>query len=156
MQNRLETLREEIEKLIKLHQPGNMRYFISHLFGVSYFCILLALRRGLDAELAATCGMLHDIYQVVPGIIENHAEEGAKQAKIFLKEMNLYNDDEIEIITTAISKHSKKRKTHGDYDELLKDADVLSHCLYNPDFPIIEKEMQRHKNLLKELNIGKG
>ena len=154
MQNRLETLRNEIDVLIETHQCANSRYFISHLFGTSYFCALLALRRGLNPELAATCGMLHDIYQVVPGILTKHGEEGAKQAKSILKKLKLYSDDEIGIITHAISKHSKKRKIHGPYDELLKDADVLSHCLYNLDFPIVDKEVERYNKLLAELGCS--
>jgi len=133
-------------------QPQSCRDFFVHLYGVSNFCVLLALRRGLDTELAATCGMLHDIYQITDGLIEGHAIEGAEKAKHLLENMNIYSDDEIKIITTAISRHSKKRKKHeGAYDELLKDADVLSHCLYDPDYPVIEKEVLRFNNLLNEL-----
>jgi len=98
--------------------------------------------------------MLHDIYQVMPGELENHGEKGAVYAEKLLKHSKLYKEDEIATITSAISKHSKKRKIHEPYDELLKDADVLSHCLYNPDFHVEEKEQERYKNLLIELGCG--
>ena len=97
-----------------------------------------------------TAGMLHDIANVNGGS-DNHAADGAVQAEVLLKSMKLYSDDEIAIITTAIARHDAKSATHEAYDELLKDADVLSHCFYNPDFPVNEWERKRYQNLLLEL-----
>jgi len=155
MRNRLELLRLDIDKLIMSKQPGSSRYFIMHLYGVSRFCSLLALRRNLDVDLAATCGILHDIYQITHGTIEKHAVKGAIEAEKILRAIGLYSDEEIFIITEAISTHSKKRIVHeSPYAELLKDADVLDHCLYNPDYPVIEKEQVRYENLLKELGCS--
>ncbi|MDR2736671.1 MAG: HD domain-containing protein [Gracilibacteraceae bacterium] len=154
MGNRLESLRNEIDKLIDKNQPKESRYFVSHLYGVSQFCVLLAVRRGLNTELAAACGMLHDIYQITAGEREKHAKKGAEQAGRILKKIEAYSDQEIAIITAAISRHSKKHIVHEPYDEVLKDADVLEHCLYNPDFPVSEKEMARFNNLLEEFSCS--
>jgi len=152
MGNRLDILRWEVDRLIMDKREDGCRDFFVHLYGVSNFCVLLALKRGLDPELAATCGMLHDIYQITDGVLEQHGVKGAEKARLLLKAMKQYSDKEIDIITTAISRHSKKRKIHdGAYDELLKDADVLSHCLYDPDYPVFEKEVIRYNNLLREL-----
>jgi len=141
-----------IDKIIMDRQADRCKDFYVHLYSVSMFCSLLALRRGLNPELAATCGMLHDIYQVTDGIIENHAILGAEKAKQLLEDMGLYSNDEIKIIITAISTHGKKRKIHDNaYAELLKDADVLSHCLYDADYPVIDKEVLRFNSLLTEL-----
>jgi uncharacterized protein len=90
----------------------------------------------------------------VNGGVENHALKGAKQAEVLLKTLNLYKDEEIKLITTAISRHSDKQAIHEPYDELLKDADVMSHCFYNPGFPVAEWEMERYKNLLIELGYN--
>jgi len=150
MENRLETLRAEIDKLIFEKRPEKIRFFIEHLYSVARYGSLLALKRGLQQELAMTCGMLHDIARVNSGS-DNHAADGAEQAEALLKAMGLYSDDEIQIITTAIEWHDDKAAVHGAYDELLKDADVLSHCFYNPDFPINEWEMKRYQNILAEL-----
>ena len=68
-----------------------------------------------------------------------------------MKQLGSYSAEEIEIVTTAISKHSKKRKAHGIYDELLKDADVMSHSFYNTGYPVAEKEKVRYEKLLAEL-----
>jgi len=151
MSNRLERLRHEIDRLIMEHQPYNARYFINHLYSVSEYCALLAIRRDMDPELAATSGMLHDIYQITAGTIEEHAVKGAAEAERILMSMNSYSKEEIAVITTAISRHSKKRKFHEPYDELLKDADVMSHCFYNTDFSVIEKDAARYDKILEEL-----
>ena len=149
MENRLEILRNEMDKLIlSSHRPRN---YFSHLYCVSHFCTLLALRRKLNVELATTCGMLHDIANVNGSGGDNHALKGAEEAEELLRTLNLYNDEEIKIITTAISRHSDKKAVHEPYDELLKDADVMSHCFYNNDFPVHENEIIRYKNLLIEL-----
>ena len=50
---------------------------------------------------------------------------------------------------------AKKNKKHDPYDEVLKDADVMSHCLYNFDFPIAKHEKERLNNILVELNCIK-
>ena len=156
MNNRLEYLRSKIDTLIyETLTADDSRYYITHLYGVSQFCALLAIRRGLNAEIAATSGMLHDIYQVTDGIMEKHAKKGAEKAKLILENTGMYTDEEIDVITTAVSRHGKKRKVHRPYDEVLKDADVLAHCLYNPDYPVIEKEEIRYANLLLELGSGK-
>jgi len=156
MSNRLERLRFEVDKLIAEFQPHNARYFFNHLYGVSEYCALLALRRGLDPELAAASGMLHDIYQVTAGSIEQHAVLGAEVAEGVLLATGLYEKDEIAVITTAISRHSKKRKLHDPYDEVLKDADVMSHCFYNTGFPPVEKEVLRYGRILEELGCDGG
>lgn len=154
MKNRLEDLRCEIEKLISMNGDSNQIYaYSSHMYGVSKFCAFLAIKRNLNVELAATCGMLHDIYDMTGGSSEDHAVHGAEEAKAILKQMNTYSDDEINIVATAISRHSDKEVINEPYDELLKDADVMDHCFYNNDFPVREWEAQRYNNLLIEFGI---
>ena len=154
MENRLEILRNEIDKIILNEKSDHVRTYISHMYGVARFCTLLAMKRDLNTELATTCGMLHDIFYMSGGASDNHAANGAKQAETILKDLQLYSDDEIKIITTAISRHSDKKNIHEPYDELLKDADVLDHCLYNTAFPIAQHEVERYHNLLMEFGIS--
>ena len=153
MDNRLENLRNEIDKLISKGNYNELRMYISHMYGVARFCTLLAIKRNMNIELATTCGMLHDICYMTGGSSNNHSQKGAEQATSILEGMNQYSDNEIEIITTAISRHSDKGEIHNQYDELLKDADVMDHCLYNTDFPVAEKEIKRYKNLCNELGL---
>ena len=162
MNNRLEMLRFKINDLV-MESGEYAADFFSHLYSVSMFGAMLALKRGLNPEIAATCGMLHDIYQVTAGTSEQHAVKGSAVAEEILRQTGLYDDEEIKTITTAIYWHSKKRKIHGPYDELLKDADVMSHFFYNTDFPVryldmlphLQKGKARYESLLLELGITK-
>ena len=153
MENRLETLRNEIDGLILKGDLKDIRVYVSHMYGVARFCTLLAMKRNMNIELATTCGMLHDICYMTGRGSQNHQLRGAEQAEEILKAMNLYSDDEINIITSAISKHGDKGTVHEPYDELLKDADVMDHCLYNADFSIEKWEEVRYKNLLTEFGL---
>ena len=153
MENRLEMLRNEIDKLVLAGNPENIRKYISHMYGVARFCTLLAMKRNLNAELATTCGMLHDIYYMSGGMDGDHAQMGAVQAEAILKATGLYRDAEITAVVSAVAKHSDKNMVHGPYDELLKDADVMDHCLYNTEFPVAQHEKERYRALLKELGI---
>lgn len=153
MENRLEDLRRRLDQILINNEPVQICVYASHMYGVSKFCNLLAEKRKLNTELAAACGMLHDIAYMSGGSSENHAIEGAKQAESLLKEMKAYDVDEIKIITTAIAHHSDKRTVHDDYSELLKDADVMDHCFYNRDIAIAESEKKRYHHLLMEFGM---
>lgn len=154
MENRLEELRKMLDRIVIDNEPDKICMYASHMYGVSKFCTLLAVKRNLNAELAATCGMLHDIGYMAGGSSDKHAIEGEKQAKALLKKMKTYDDNEIRIITTAIANHSDKCTIHDDYSELLKDADVMDHCFYNNNFSIAEWEIDRYNHLLVEFGVN--
>lgn len=153
MENRLELLREEVDKLIMNGDRDKICLLSSHIYGVSKFCALLAAKRNMNVELSAVCGMLHDIYYTTDSSGNNHALKGAEQAEKLLKRLNIYTDNEIEIIVNSVARHSDKRIIHEPYDELLKDADVMDHCFYNNDFPIAEWEIERYNKLRAELAL---
>ncbi len=151
MEDRLEFLRKKIDMLIITAPPEKVGTLFAHIYGVSKFCTLLAIKRGLNPDIAATCGMLHDVFYMIDITGTDHAEKGAVLAEEILKNLGSYTEDEIKIITTAIKNHSEKRTVHGEYDELLKDADVMDHCFYNYFFPIANWEFARYNSLLNEL-----
>jgi len=154
MTHRLELLRKVIDRILRQQpDPIESRCGFVHLYGVAAVCALLAQRRGLDPELCATAGMLHDIWTYKTGEIKKHAKFGAQEAEKILRELGHYTDEEISAITTAILYHRKKKLLHNDMCELLKDADVLQHHLYNPSFPASDKHEIRLERLRKELGI---
>ena len=59
------------------------------------------------------------------------------------------------MICTAIYNHSDKAIVHSSLDEVLKDADVMQHVLYNPLVEVKEHEKDRFDILKKEFNLGK-
>lgn len=132
MADRLEALRDRIDQIVHA-QPDltEKRCGFVHLYGVSAICVLLAERRGISTEIAAVAGMLHDIwaYKKSP---QDHALLGAVEAARILQEMGCFTSQEIQAVQQAIRNHSDKGQVHAPLDELLKDADVCQHYLYNP------------------------
>lgn len=124
-----------------------------HLYGVAQFCALIALKRGENVELATMAGMLHDIYTYSKMDAKDHAHKGAVLAKEILTSLQIINEEETKIICDAIYTHSEKGMVHPDFNEILIDADVLQHCLYNPLFEILLHEKSRYENLKIEFGI---
>jgi HD superfamily phosphodiesterase len=61
--NRIEVLRQYIDNiLLNMSDVEERRCAYVHLYGVAQYCVLIALKRGENAELAIMAGMLHDIY----------------------------------------------------------------------------------------------
>ena len=152
--NRLEEIRKIIDDIL-MGQPDieERRCGFVHLYGVSSICNLLALKRGLNVELCGVAGMLHDISSYKTGYSIDHAKLGSIEARKILNEVNCFKEEEINIICNAILHHSDKHSVHDDYSEVLKDADVLQHHLYNIDFQVAEKEKDRLSNIFRELGI---
>jgi uncharacterized protein len=150
--NRLELVRTEIDAVLLNQENVNIRpegYI--HLYGVAQICTMLAIKRKLDVELCTIIGMLHDIYTYKIGYVKEHAILGAVEAENLLRDLEVFTDEEIETIKTAISHHSDKKTKHDKYSELLKDADVLQNSLYNTTPEI--KHRKRLKKVFKNLGI---
>lgn len=79
--NRLEHIRKTVDGLLYQQSDANERRcgFV-HLYGVSAICALLAGRRGLDIELCAMAGMLHDLSSYESGDSTDHAQRSAARA----------------------------------------------------------------------------
>ena len=115
---------------------------------------MLAMRRGENPELAAISGLLHDLHAYQSGSYDNHAELGARMAEQILAEMDIFSPEEIGTICNAIRNHDDKAVTGAPMDEVLKDADVLHHCLADPAKEIKEHEKDRYKRLCEEIGLS--
>ena len=152
--SRLKELRNYInEQIDQMEDKDERTSAIVHLYGVSLAATILAKKRGLDPELASMAGMLHDLYAYKSGSYEDHAHKGAELARNILDELKLTDKTETDIICSAIFHHDDKLVTDGPMDELLKDADVISHCLNDPSKKIKEKEQARFDALTRELGM---
>ena len=150
--NRLELVRIEMDTILLNQENVNVRpdgYI--HLYGVAQNCSLLAIKRKLDVELCTIIGLLHDIYTYKIGYSKDHAVLGAIEAGNLVRDLEIFTEEEIEIIKTAISHHSDKKNIHDAYSELLKDADVLQNSLYAKTFEV--KHRKRLKKAFKNLGI---
>lgn len=155
LSNRIEVLRCFIDDiLLAMIDPVERRCGYLHLYGVSQACALIALKRNENVELATMAGMLHDLYSYQAMHTEKHAKHGAILARQILEGLSITSQEETDIICSAVRHHSSKKKIHSPFDEVLKDADVLQHYLYNPMFPVMAHERERLERVLAELSIG--
>ncbi|MFD3156379.1 HD domain-containing protein [Haloimpatiens sp. FM7330] len=153
--NRTEILRKYIDEiLLNMTDVEERRCAYLHLYGVAQFCALIALKRGKNAELATMSGMLHDIYSYAKMDSKDHAHRGAILARKILESLHITNADETKMICCAIYNHSEKEMVHSEFDEILKDADVFQHCLYNTTFEIKAHEKSRYEKLKLEFGIA--
>jgi uncharacterized protein len=163
--DRLEQLRQVIDEIVRQNPDfEETRCGFVHLYGVSATCTILALKRGLNLELCSAAGMLHDIWSYKAAYCPEHGPLGAIEAEKILKASGTFTPEEIDVICQAIARHSDKQAIDGDMDELLKDADVFQHFLYNPSQYLAYTEQrltnpmqfQRLERVLAELRLSVG
>jgi uncharacterized protein len=149
MENRVEVLRRYIDDiLLRMDDAENRRCAYLHLYGVAQACALIALKRGEDVELATMAGMLHDLHTYKSGNHENHAVLGALLAKEVLIEYVFKRR-----LVSAIHNHSSKGGKFSPFDEVLIDADVMQHALYNYAVPVKEHFMERFEKIADEFQL---
>jgi predicted hydrolase (HD superfamily) len=148
---RLKDLRKYVDsELNKMEDEDKRNGAIVHLYGVSLAATMIAKKRGLDAELASMAAMLHDLYAYKSGSYDDHAHKGAELARQILGELGLTDESETEIICSAIYHHDDKLVVDSPMDEVLKDADVIHHCMNDLSKPIKDKEEARFEKLCDE------
>lgn len=152
--SRLKELRSYIHKeLLAMENKEKMVSAIAHLYGVSLAATMIAKKRGQDPELASMAAMLHDLHAYQTGSYEDHAHQGAALARKILTELKLTDEEETEQICSAIYHHDDKLLVDEAMDEVLKDADVVHHCMNDLSKPIKEKEKERFARLCKEFGM---
>ncbi len=152
--DRIEKIRQTVDEIVlNMTDHVERRCAYLHLYGVAQACALLSIKRKENVELAVIAGMMHDIYSYATMDSQDHAHKGAVMARGILDSLNLFSDQEKNLICSAIHNHSDKSNVHGPLDEILKDADVMQHVLYNPLFEIKPHEQNRYNSLKTELNL---
>ena len=131
----------------------DIKFGYVHLYSVSQACAMLAMKRQQNVELAAIAGLLHDIYAYKTGARADHAHQGAVLAKEIMQETGLFSEEEMETVAGAIYHHSDKDTVDSPFDEVLKDADVLQHCLIMPLAEPAPHEAARFSRLKDELGL---
>ncbi|MBI5832099.1 MAG: HD domain-containing protein [Armatimonadetes bacterium] len=110
--DRLRAVRAMVDGYIdRVEDADERRAAIRHLDGVASLAVLLALRRGLDAELAAVCGLVHDLYSYATGIRWLHAVSGAEMVRPMLRDTGLFTPEEVLLVVSAVFHHSDKAGT---------------------------------------------
>ena len=151
LMSRLKELRTYVDKEInQITDTDKRTSAIAHLYGVSLAATIIAKKRKLDPELLSMAAMLHDLHAYKTGSYEDHAHKGAELAREILKELKLTNEAETEIICSAIYHHDDKLVIDSPTDEVLKDADVIDHCMKDLSKSVKDKERERFEKLCEE------
>ena len=140
-------------ELNKMADDDKRNSAIVHLYGVSLAATIIAKKRGLDPEIASMAAMLHDLHAYKTGSYDDHAHKGAGLAREILGELKITDETETDMICSAIYHHDDKLDTDGPMDEVLKDADVIHHCMNDLSKQIKEKEQSRFDSLCAEFRM---
>ena len=114
--------------------------------------VVLAKLKNLDLELAAIIGICHDLATYRFKSSFDHANRSSMLAREILTNSNLFNHDEIILITTAIKNHSFKDRIDDEYSELIKDADLIVQYLNEPNVSFSKEKQRRLNNIFKTFN----
>lgn len=152
--SRLKELRKYVDRELNCMEDADKRTSaIVHLYGVSLAATMIAKKRGLDPEIASMAAMLHDLHAYKTGSYDDHAHKGAELAREILDGLALTNPEETDVICSAIYHHDDKLVTDAPMDEVLKDADVIHHCMNDLSKAVKEKEQARFEALCKEFGM---
>lgn len=116
-----------------------------HLASCAQIGQWLAVKRGVNQELAAVACSLHDFGRIVTGKQKNHAENGYAPVKEFLLQQDCFLTDEIEQLALAAKHHSDKDKVGTPLEEIVKDADVLDCFQYGQELSRPEQRKRLEK-----------
>ncbi len=152
--SRLKELRKYVDaRLNEMNDADKRIGAVNHLYGVSLAAAMIAKKRGLDPELAAMAAMLHDLYAYESGSYDDHAHKGAELAGKVLGELKLTDGRETELICSAVYHHDDKLVIDSPMDEVLKDADVIHHCMNDLSKTVKDKEKARFESLCREFGM---
>ena len=152
--SRLKELRRYVDAELNRMEDADKRIgAVNHLYGVSLAATMIAKKRGMDPEIAAMAAMMHDLAAYKSGSYDDHAHKGAELARGILAELALADEQETEMICSAIYHHDDKLIVDGPMDEVLKDADVIHHCMNDLSKSVKDKEKARFEALCREFGM---
>lgn len=125
----------------------------AHLYGVTAFAAMLAMKRGLNQELAAIAGLLHYYYFYKTGINDFPGPNSSEAVRPLLRDMNILSKEEQITILQAIFYQGDRSRIHGPYEEIVKDACILHVYFQNTGRNAAQQDALRLRNVLQELAI---
>lgn len=140
-----------IESLKKTPREHPLEWEYLHASSTAQIGRMLAIKRGIDTDIAAIACYLHDIGRIMTGKQEGHAAAGEIPTKEILSRFAITGEIANDI-TASVVHHSLKEEKGSPLEELVKDADVIDCALYGIFF---NKEgfMRRLSYCQKEIGI---
>ncbi len=117
-----------------------------HMASCARLGYLMALERGVDADLAACACAVHDYGRIITGRQKGHGEAGYLPGKEFLRKTGLFLEEEVERLSLAIKNHSNKSEIGTPIEEIVKDADVIDYYQYGFGFSR-DEQRERYEKL---------
>ncbi|MFC5652309.1 CHAP domain-containing protein [Paenibacillus solisilvae] len=111
------------------------------------------MRRGHNQELAEIAGLLHHYYYFKTGIKDFPGVNSAEAVRPWIRDMKIFTKEEQFILQQVIFYLEERSRSHGPYDEIVKDAYVLQRYFHNTSRTVSQQDTLRLRNLLRELGI---
>ena len=158
----LQTRIEGLSKEKKRETP--IVWGAAHMYSTTQLAKIVALQRGLNAELAGLVCAFHDVYTLHTNKYEDHGPKAKEYIHEIVGEYNEQWSDklgeiseaEVNLIYQAVKGHSDKSVvTELPYAELLKDVDSLDSFLYGFEPLEDSAREERTRRMLNEFNIDR-
>ncbi|MBT2764073.1 CHAP domain-containing protein [Paenibacillus sp. ISL-20] len=154
LKSRVESIRILVNEMISSMDSTLKKQEASvRLYGVSSIASIIAMKRGIEPEIAAVAGLLHYFYHYKTGIIHYPGINSAEAVRPIIRDLGIFSKEEQLVILRAIFYQDQREQTHSLYDELIKDAIVLHKFLQNMDQTVPHLDIKRLLNLLDEFSI---
>ncbi|MET1170707.1 CHAP domain-containing protein [Paenibacillus amylolyticus] len=151
---RLDTVRNLVHEML-LEESINKEGMLVHLYEVSNFASMLAMKRVQDSEITAIAGLLHGFYFYKTGIEHFPGPNSADAVRPILRSAEIFTTDELSIILKSIFYQEDTHLVHGPYEEVIKDAILFQIYFQNPNRNLSKAEISRIQNVFTELGISK-
>jgi hypothetical protein len=154
LQSRVESIRILInETIFSMDSTLKKQEASVRLYGVSSIASMIAMKRGLEPEIATIAGLLHYFYNYKTGIIHYPGINSAEAVRPIIRDLGVFSTEEQLVILRAIFYQDQRGQAHGPYDELIKDAIVLHKFLQNTEQAVTHLDTRRLLSLLDEFSI---
>ena len=156
----LEILFEEMNRCGNEAKELPVLWNVAHIYSSLQVAKILAMKRGLNLELAAIIAALHDIAVIRTKKTKDHSKNAEKYIRNIIQEYNnninntrlQVTEEELGIIINAVIKHAQKEIFSDElYVELLKDVDSLDMYLHG--VKTSEDCILRSNKAIEELGI---
>ncbi|MCM3172140.1 CHAP domain-containing protein [Paenibacillus sp. MER 99-2] len=150
--NQIRTLVNDM--ILNMDSPIRQQEASVRLYGVSSYAAILALKRGLETEISAIAGLLHQFYYYKTGIAHYPGVNSADTLRPLLRDLQIFSKEEQRRILRAIFYQEQLKQVNEPYDEIIKDAIILQAYVQHINQPVPQAFAQRLVNTLNELSIS--
>lgn len=154
-QTRLDSVRSLVQELIgSIPCELQRQHAAARLSGVSAFATMLATRFGLDQELAAIAGLLHNFYEYRTGILNFPGSNSAEAVRPLLRDMGLWSTEEQTVILRSIFYQDQTDKPLGTFETILQYARLLHDYFLHTERHVAPQDAARLQEVLQVLGMS--